>query len=112
MANTNWRTDGVAMSPSDAQRVEYMRLIREALEPYGFIRGQYGDVPFELTKALELPAWAEINMDGDAIAGTFRIWADRRQMGMVTVLRGGRVIVHLRLAEWLKASSINPPDWI
>jgi hypothetical protein len=105
MANTNWRTDGVAISPEEMRRQKYMACIREALEPYGFINGQYGDVPIEITKALELPSWAEINMDGDSIAGTFRIWADRRQMGMVTVLRGGRVIVHLRMAEWLRADS-------
>jgi len=63
------------------------------LQPYGFVNGRYGDVPYTAV------AWVG---HVDSVEFGFNIFADNRLIAVVEAHKDGTVAVDMRLAQWLK----------
>ena len=71
---------------------DHYRQLTEALAPYGFANGKYGDL---LYKAV---AWNGIT---DRVAFGFNIFVDDRLIATAEFLKNGQMNISMQLGQWL-----------
>ena len=76
------------------------RRAHKALEPYGFVKGMYGDVPYKLM-------YHALTIEQTDYTNAFYIMVDHRSMGEVWIHVDGGIEVRLRLANWLNPKPLS-----
>jgi len=85
---------------------DYQFLVEQALRPYGFVMGRYGDAPFCLQQR-----W--LVLDETDYLAKFNVIVDGRIIAQARIAIDGCVQVDMLLSEWMRQQPrgiINPGD--